>query len=866
MSKMFWIGYIPKLQQKDDGVICGGFSWMKMWKWRWKVWQLVLSGTYSYILLLASPSSAAVPESQPPGRLLSPLPGLVLGFSSYHSSLSLASSPSLAPTSPTLAASSPTLTPASSPATTIVDLPSLNKKRTLGLSGLDEQSVRRSKHICVPATTLWSEKEKGQTLVAGAAAGDAGGNPGEPRRANACESRGGSSSRAHRRVVPAQAPRTISEIQSRLEQELSGLDPEEEEEEDDDTAGCRKKGKTAARNIAEKWSIKGDPPSLCAATARPVVWLSYVTTSPELQDKLKQLLIALSTTSDEHPAISDSWSPLVKVAHQCAALDLKTVVTDFHQMMSYMQFAFLYDYTRKANKRDKIPFNFAVLERQCQEASITQRGLQKWFTAGSRLIYLASASSLYIIPIFAACGMKHDVCFRHSCKQIQVLAFTLCNPAAADDTYSLTVSCGKLVREVIAPQMALIKQLSSSLDATSFSLILPVSLCVPFSKISDVHKHLRSFDVNFFPLPTQDEVWKLLQIEMLTLAIAPVLAPACIDSSSVAEEVRISTPLKLKSTKSPVSKKNRVAFTIKERVKAAKAHEVKCLEELDSEVQTFHAGARKKPDSYSVLIRALLRVLHFRDGDDQLIALVATNLADTVPHLNTTLLSQLSSVMAGEVFELKSDIDHPFLAWHCNVWNRYGEKGDDAPKGVHPEFVRKANTSKGNHSQRYPYVSKEVEENPEEAELLTEMIHLITIIVEYHLKKILPEEYEVIKVFVNQLPLNERSLAYPFGGFVINIGVATKAHRDRFDKIFCVVIPFGKWTGGELCLYEPGFVFRLKPWDILIFPSCDITHFNLDFQGVRLSLVLHSDKYGDRWVRNRNGWLPNDNEVSSEEE
>jgi hypothetical protein len=147
----------------------------------------------------------------------------------------------------------------------------------------------------------------------------------------------------------------------------------------------------------------------------------------------------------------------------------------------------------------------------------------------------------------------------------------------------------------------------------------------------------------------------------------------------------------------------------------------------------------------------------------------------------------------------------------------------------------------------------------------------------------LPEEYEVIKVFVNQLPLNERSLAYPFGGFVINIGVATKAHRDRFDKIFCVVIPFGKWTGGELCLYEPGFVssfpvaacshfrfqgfvFRLKPWDILIFPSCDITHFNLDFQGVRLSLVLHSDKYGDRWVRNRNGWLPNDNEVSSEEE
>lgn len=144
-------------------------------------------------------------------------------------------------------------------------------------------------------------------------------------------------------------------------------------------------------------------------------------------------------------------------------------------------------------------------------------------------------------------------------------------------------------------------------------------------------------------------------------------------------------------------------------------------------------------------------MLHFRDSDNRLIALVATNLADTVPHLNTTLLSQLSSVMTGEVYEVQSNIDHPFLAWHCNVWNRYGEKvresfifnthinmlqGDNAPKGVHPDFVQKANASKVNRTQRYPYVSKEVEENPEEAELLTEMIHLITIIVEYHVSSV----------------------------------------------------------------------------------------------------------------------------------
>jgi hypothetical protein len=79
----------------------------------------------------------------------------------------------------------------------------------------------------------------------------------------------------------------------------------------------------------------------------------------------------------------------------------------------------------------------------------------------------------------------------------------------------------------------------------------------------------------------------------------------------------------------------------------------------------------------------------------------------------------------------KRFVNYLIFKAHINMF-----KGDDAPKGVHPEFVRKANTSKGNHSQRYPYVSKEVEENPEEAELLTEMIHLITIIVEYHVSTI----------------------------------------------------------------------------------------------------------------------------------
>lgn len=114
--------------------------------------------------------------------------------------------------------------------------------------------------------------------------------------------------------------------------------------------------------------------------------------------------------------------------------------------------------------------------------------------------------------------------------------------------------------------------------------------------------------------------------------------------------------------------------------------------------------------------------------------------------------------------------------------------------------------------------------------------------------------YEELTAFVDQLPLNEQSAAYPFSGLVLNIGVSTQGHRDSKDKRICVVMPFGDWKGGELCLFEAGIVLKLHPGDVVIFRSCDITHFNLTFEGLRASLVLHTDKGGDQWVSNRNGY------------
>ena len=73
------------------------------------------------------------------------------------------------------------------------------------------------------------------------------------------------------------------------------------------------------------------------------------------------------------------------------------------------------------------------------------------------------------------------------------------------------------------------------------------------------------------------------------------------------------------------------------------------------------------------------------------------------------------------------------------------------------------------------------------------------------------------------------------------------------DFSFCVVIPFGKWEGGQLCLYELGLVLDLQAGDFVLFRSDIITHFNLEHTGKRCSIVLSTDKLLVSWAEDRCG-------------
>lgn len=131
------------------------------------------------------------------------------------------------------------------------------------------------------------------------------------------------------------------------------------------------------------------------------------------------------------------------------------------------------------------------------------------------------------------------------------------------------------------------------------------------------------------------------------------------------------------------------------------------------------------------------------------------------------------------------------------------------------------------------------------------------------LQQLLPDHVKVLRQWVDITPANDISPAYPFGGFVVNLNVATKGHRDWGDKDICMVIAITDCEGGALCLYEPGWRIELRNGDMVLFTSAKTTHFNLHFKGHRASLVFHSDREGDKWAENRNNWNGNNFFVST---
>ncbi|EPS94073.1 hypothetical protein FOMPIDRAFT_1079184, partial [Fomitopsis schrenkii] len=167
-----------------------------------------------------------------------------------------------------------------------------------------------------------------------------------------------------------------------------------------------------------------------------------------------------------------------------------------------------------------------------------------------------------------------------------------------------------------------------------------------------------------------------------------------------------------------------------------------------------------------------------------------------------------------------------FEALHFSWYNRHCTTGESAPADVQPMLLRLSRT---NYDQFIPYMSKDVSDHHAVYQAVKTILRDVFDWVSEKLKEVLPLEYDRLDATASVLPDYNVSAVHPFVGLVLNFNIASRAHRDAKDQAICLVLPVGDFIGGDLCLVEPGIVLPLRHGDFGVFPSCDVTHFNLHY-------------------------------------
>ncbi|KAG0693972.1 hypothetical protein DFH29DRAFT_774814, partial [Suillus ampliporus] len=281
-------------------------------------------------------------------------------------------------------------------------------------------------------------------------------------------------------------------------------------------------------------------------------------------------------------------------------------------------------------------------------------------------------------------------------------------------------------------------------------------------------------------------------------------------------------------------------WTERERVKAEAGEIVWDLDDLRSKVcslelcnldKMYIAGCRTE-DSYVRIPMGILKGsgLDLCNSDGSLMAFVCPSLPEAIRRgLTSSLLACFDGKQRKSLAVLSSACTSLFgidtqLWWHDND---IADQGDDAPTHIHPHDMARVDVSRTNHTQCLPYTSKDILEHQQLYSNILAAFGELFEWIEYYL----PEEYEVLVELGQNLPGGECSPVAPFLSLVINLNVTTQAHRDRFDKILCLVLPIGTFTGGALVMFEQGLVLELSCGDCVIFHSADTTHFNLHYEG-----------------------------------
>ncbi|KAF8055005.1 hypothetical protein FPV67DRAFT_1459498 [Lyophyllum atratum] len=496
--------------------------------------------------------------------------------------------------------------------------------------------------------------------------------------------------------------------------------------------GTKNRGSRKRKNKTT-WLIDGQPPPLSDTARQQVISLTSVTSRSNcetLKFHLTNSLVAETSAANPTPnpnsPTSDPLATVHALGRRCKALEMDVRLTDFKFMVALLQLMLSVDILQKKLRGRQCP-GLSTLAGQC---GVSPTKFRDWVAHGTRLAYLVAAGTPHILLVIAVMGMRADITRRQNSSNDDIygLAFALRNPTSMN---SQDDAIGKMVQGILVPFLirlrheAPLRHLSFSFfsqstlgDVDVYGAGAIMDLDTHFNEVATkfvFHMFRPNFQsaynyvtVSYYLLPPRGDSWFPSSTPSL-----PALSPAPIDE--IAETVTIKTLKPFPKTPCPISKENREEWTEDQRLRAGKAGKAVDLKDLESKARIMIL--RRPLSSLTPRVHSS-RIPRTRDRENtwQLTPKFAKS-------CNVQLLAQLDSLFPNELYYDTSDRkDYNFLAVHYSWYNRYGERGDAAPQNIHPHYVHKEGANNINHSQRVPYCSQDIQNDPKEYGLLVEFL------------------------------------------------------------------------------------------------------------------------------------------------
>ncbi|KAJ3098035.1 hypothetical protein HDU96_000164 [Phlyctochytrium bullatum] len=151
-----------------------------------------------------------------------------------------------------------------------------------------------------------------------------------------------------------------------------------------------------------------------------------------------------------------------------------------------------------------------------------------------------------------------------------------------------------------------------------------------------------------------------------------------------------------------------------------------------------------------------------------------------------------------------------------------------------------------------PHLSKDFQ--TEACQAFMRRIEQILLIVSERIRKLLPR-FAAVQAIVNRVMERVRGfgLAVPggmFGGMSINYNISTQLHKDADDlpNGWCLILPYGNYSGGDLNMVETGYRLKVAEGELALFRSNLLTHGNEGVRDERLALVFYTCANLYRWA------------------